>query len=164
MRLLGLPAEAIRDLAEGRTVAVDGVDVAWPEHDRRVLGYRRHALTLDPGAAPYLLHVLLDGATVAGRIGCHEGPREGAVEIGYAVVPEYRGRGVATAMVREFVDWLADRGMRTVRASVSPDNAASRALLDRFGFVEVGSHVDDEDGPELELELRISGSGPVAAR
>ena len=164
MRLLGLSGEAFRDLAEGRTVAVVGVAVAWPEHDRRVLGYRRHALTLDPGAAPYLLHVLLDGATVAGRIGCHEGPREGAVEIGYAVVPDYRGRGVATAVVGEFVDWLADRGVRTVRASVSPDNAASRALLDRFGFVEVGSHVDDEDGPELELELHISGSGPVAAR
>jgi len=47
---------------------------------------------------------------------------------------------------------------------VSPENAASRALLDRLGFVEVGSHVDDEDGPELELELHISGSGRVAAR
>jgi RimJ/RimL family protein N-acetyltransferase len=163
VRLLGLSAEAIGDLAEGRTVRVDGTDVAWPEHDRRVLGYRRHALTLDPGSAPYLLHVLLDGGTVAGRIGCHEGPREGTVEIGYAVAPEHRGRGVATAMVREFLDWLAARGVRTVRASVSPDNAASRALLDRLGFVEVGSHLDDEDGLELELELHISGSGPTAA-
>jgi RimJ/RimL family protein N-acetyltransferase len=164
VRLVALSAQAIRDLTEGRTATVDGVAIAWPEHDRRVLGYRRHALTLDPGAAPYLLHVLLDGATVAGRIGCHEGPRDGTVEIGYAVVPDYRGRGVATDMVREFVGWLAGQGVRTVRASVSPDNVASRALLDRFGFVEVGSHLDDEDGPELELELRISGSGPVAAR
>ena len=164
MRLLGLSAEAIRALADGRAATVDGVEVAWPEHDRRVLGYRRQALMLDPGAAPYLLHVLLDGATVAGRIGCHEGPQEGVVEIGYAVVPDYRRRGVATAMVREFVDWMAGQGVRTVRASVSPDNAASRALLDRFGFVEVGSHVDEEDGVELELELHISGSGPVAAR
>jgi len=164
VRLLGLSAETIRDLADGRAVLVDGVEVTWPEHDRRVLGYRRHALTLDPGAAPYLLHVLLDDATVAGRIGCHEGPQDGTVEIGYAVSPEYRGHGVATAMVREFVDWLAGQGVRTVRASVSQENAASRALLDRFGFVEVGSHLDDEDGPEVELELHISGAGPVAAR
>ena len=55
MRLLGLPAEAIRDLADGRVVSVERVEVAWPEHDRRVLGYRRHALTLDPGAAPQRL-------------------------------------------------------------------------------------------------------------
>ena len=163
MRLLALSAEVIGDLAEGRAVNVDGVVVAWPGHDRRVLGYRRHALTLDPGSAPYLLHVLLDGTTVAGRIGCHEGPQAGAVEIGYAVVPDYRGRGVATVMVREFVGWLAEQGVCTVRASVSPDNAASRALLARFGFVEVGSHLDDEDGLELELELHISGSGPAAA-
>ena len=162
MRLVALSGPAIRDLATGHSFTVDGVEAVWPDHDRRVLGYRREALTRDPGSAPYLLHVLLDGATVAGRIGCHEGPREGTVEIGYAVVPDYRGRGVATAMVREFVDWLAGQGVRRVRASVSPENAASRALLERFGFVEVGSHVDDEDGPELELELHISGSGPVA--
>jgi RimJ/RimL family protein N-acetyltransferase len=88
------------------------------------------------------------------------------VEIGYAVSPAYRGRGVATAMVREFLGWLAAHGVRTVRASVSPGNAASRALLARFGFVEVGSHVDDEDGVELELEADVpdvSAAGPAAA-
>ena len=166
MRLVGLSAQAIHELAGGRPVVVDGVEVVWPEHDRRVLGYRRRALTRDPGSAPYLLHVLLDDATVAGRIGCHERPRDGAVEIGYAVVPGYRGRGVATAMVREFLGWLAAHGVRTVRASVSPGNAASRAVLARFGFVEVGSHVDDEDGVELELEADVtdvSAAGPAPA-
>jgi len=169
MRLVGLSGRAIRDLAAGRTVTVDGVEVAWPDHDRRVLGYRRQALTDDPGSAPYLLHVLLDGTTVAGRIGCHEGARDGVVEIGYAVSPAYRGRGVGTALVREFLAWLAARGVRTVRASVSPGNAASRALLARFGFVEVGSHVDDEDGVELELQADlvdvadVSTAGPAAA-
>jgi RimJ/RimL family protein N-acetyltransferase len=164
VRLVGLSAQAIRDLAGGSPVTVDGVEVVWPEHDRRVLGYRRQALVHDPGSAPYLLHVLLEGATVVGRIGCHERPRGGVVEIGYAVVPGHRGRGVATAMVREFLDWLAARGVRTVRASVSPGNAASRAVLARFGFVEVGSHVDDEDGLELELEVDVSAAGPAAAR
>ena len=167
MRLVALSGPAIRDLATGHTFTVDGVEAVWPDHDRRVLGYRREALTRDPGSAPYLLHVLLDGATVAGRIGCHEGPRDGVVEIGYAVSPAYRGRGIATAMVREFLGWLAAHGVRTVRASVSPGNAASRALLARFGFVEVGSHVDDEDGVELELEADVpdvSAAGPAAAR
>ena len=159
MRLVGLSAQAIRDLAGGRPVTVDGVEVVWPEHDRRVLGYRRQALTRDPGSAPYLLHVLLDGPMLVGRIGCHERPRDGGVEIGYSVVPEHRGRGVATAMVREFLDWLAAQGVRTVRASVSPGNAASRAVLARFGFVQVGSHVDDEDGVELDLEVDVSAAG-----
>jgi GNAT superfamily N-acetyltransferase len=153
VRLVALSGQAIRDLATGHTFTVDGVEAVWPDHDRRVLGYRREALTRDPGSAPYLLHVLLDGATVAGQIG-------------YAVSPAYRGRGVATAMVREFLGWLAAHGVRTVRASVSPGNAASRALLARFGFVEVGSHVDDEDGVELELEAGVpdvSAAGPAAA-
>ncbi len=96
--------------------------------------------------------MLFSDGHLAGRIGGHEGPRDGLLEIGYYVSPEHRGRGLATGLVREFLAWLSTRGVQRVRASVSPDNAASLAVLAHFGFVEVGEHWDDEDGRELELE------------
>jgi RimJ/RimL family protein N-acetyltransferase len=157
MRLVRLDAGTVRALAAGSPVRVDGLLLDWPDEDRRVLRYRCEALDADPASAPYLLHVLLDdsapgGPRLAGRIGCHEGPRDGVLEIGYRVAPAYRGRGVATAMVGEFLAWLAPRGVRRVRAAVSPDNAASLGVLAHFGFAEVGDQWDDEDGPELLLE------------
>jgi len=161
--LAALDGQAIRALAAGEPILVDGAEVRWPDDDRRMLRYRVEALDLDPGCAPYLLHVLLDAGRVVARIGCHEGPHAGMVEIGYFVVPAFRGAGVATAVVAEFLEWLAAEGVERVRASVGSDNVASRALLDRFGFTQVGERWDDEDGLELVLErplgrpLRSSG-------
>jgi len=125
--------------------------VRWPDDDRRTLSYRAAALAADPSSAPYLLHVALDeeGALV-GRIGCHSAPdaaRE--VEIGYAVVAVARGLGVGGWMVDAFLGWLGDIGVRSVIASVRPDNEPSLAILRRRGFVEYGSQIDDEDGLEL---------------
>ena len=155
MRLVALDDAAIRALNSGSPVVVDGLQVRWPRADARVLRYRVEALDQDPGAGPYLLHVLLDGAEVAGRIGCHAAPVDGVVEIGYSVTAPHRGRGVATAMVSEFLGWLGARGVRRVRAAVGPENAASRAVLARFGFAEVAEHWDDEDGRELLLERAL---------
>jgi [ribosomal protein S5]-alanine N-acetyltransferase len=153
--LLALDADAIRAFAQGLRAHVGGVLVTWPEDDRRVLRYRLEALAADPASAPYLLHVLLDGAEVVARVGCHEAPHDGTVEIGYHVAPGWRGRGVGTAVVTEFLGWLADEGVRRVRAAVRPDNTASRALLERLGFTEHGEQWDDEDGRELVLETTL---------
>ena len=118
-------------------------------------------LEADPDSAPYLLHVLLDDPHLVGRIGCHEGPAHGVLEIGYYVSPAYRGHGVATDMVGRFLAWLAPRGVTRVRAAVSPDNAASRAVLAHFGFVEVGDQWDDEDGLELLYEVGLATGPPT---
>ncbi len=165
MRLVGLDADGIRALAAGSPVLVEGTLLDWPDEDRRVLRYRCEALDADPASAPYLLHALLDDSRpgsprLAGRIGCHEGPQDGVLEIGYRVDPAFRGRGVATAMVGDFLAWLAPRGVRRVRAAVSPDNAASLAVLAHFGFEEVGDQWDDEDGRELLFETDVV-DGPV---
>jgi ribosomal-protein-alanine N-acetyltransferase len=45
--------------------------------------------------------------------------------------------------------------VRTVRASISPDNAASLATIAGFGFVRVGEQWDDEDGLELLFEVAV---------
>jgi RimJ/RimL family protein N-acetyltransferase len=46
-----------------------------------------------------------------------------------------------------------EAGVRTVRVTISPDNAASLATISGFGFVEVGQQWDDEDGLELIFEV-----------
>ena len=46
----------------------------------------------------------------------------------------------------------AEHGALVLRASISPDNEASLALVRKAGFVEVGSQMDEIDGLELIFE------------
>lgn len=75
------------------------------------------------------------------------------VEVGYAIDPACRRRGYGRVTLAFLVDRAcAEPAVRTVRASVSPDNAASLALVAEHGFVRVGEQWDEEDGLELVLE------------
>ena len=159
LRLVPVTPHQLTRFAAGEPVPVTpGALVEWPHDDRRVLTYRLQALEAAPRAWNFLLHAALtaDGAFV-GRIGCHGGPDEGGeVEIGYYVVPAWRGRGVAGQMLDTFLYWLADQGVRGVKASVGPDNGASLRLLERRGFRHVGVQWDDEDGLELVYRRELS--------
>ena len=51
--------------------------------------------------------------------------------------------------------------VRRIRAGLAelfelPDNEPSLALVRRLGFEHTGQHWDEEDGEELEFELRIT--------
>src|SRR6478752_1695096 len=129
MTLRALDAATIRALHDTGRAPVDGVEIGWNDEDAHNLRHRIHALDVDADSAPYLVHVVLDGPVVAARIGCHDAPRDGLVEIGYFVAPRYRGAGLATAMVTEFLGWLADQDVERVRATIEPDNVASLALV-----------------------------------
>ena len=60
-------------------------------------------------------------------------------ELGYRVARQVAGRGVATATVRELCQIAAaEHGLRTLRAATSHQNAASRKVLVKAGFVPVG--------------------------
>jgi [ribosomal protein S5]-alanine N-acetyltransferase len=75
------------------------------------------------------------------------------VEVAYSVDPQFRRRGYATAMLRAALRWAADApDVAVVRASISPENAASLATLRPFGFERVGEQWDEEDGLELLFE------------
>ena len=155
IRLLALTADSMRALYAGRpdwaATQPELTALSWPDEDRRVLGYRVAALDHDPSCAPFLLHVVLgEGGRLLGRIGCHAGPDEsGEVEIGYFIKPSERGRGVAGQTVDQFLVWLQDNGVSCLRATARLDNEASIKILERRGFVEVGSQIDAEDGLEL---------------
>jgi len=93
--------------------------------------------------------------TAIGHLNFHAGPDDdGQVEIGYTLLPEFRGKGYAIEAVRAMFAWAAAvHAVRRFRASVAPDNERSLNLIGKLGFVHTGEQVDPEDGLELVYEL-----------
>ncbi len=117
--------------------------------------YRLDQIRADPASAPWLVRAVYGhpAQAVVGHAGFHGPPdARGMVEIGYSTVPEFRRRGYARAAVGELLEYATAHGARVVRATVSPENAASRALIGQYGFQHVGEQWDEEDGRELIFE------------
>jgi [ribosomal protein S5]-alanine N-acetyltransferase len=129
----------------------------WPQGMESVLRFRIAIAQQRPESLPLLLRAMVLRAEpdlVVGRIGFH-GPTDeaGMLEIGYEVFPEYRRRGYALEAVLAMFRWAqCDPAVRRFRATVSPDNLASRNLVAQIGFIEVGTQWDDEDGEETIFE------------
>jgi phosphinothricin acetyltransferase len=69
-------------------------------------------------------------------------PREcyaGVAEVSAYVGEEARGEGVGTALLRALIETSERGGIWTLETGVFPENAASLALLQRFGFRIVGT-------------------------
>lgn len=63
----------------------------------------------------------------------------GVVEHSVYVHPGHHGRGLASALLRAFIDSTETAGIWTVQSGVFPDNAASLRLHARAGFRTVGT-------------------------
>lgn len=101
-------------------------------------------------------HIVLDRLAV-GSIGCFGPPVDDEAEVGYGLVPDARGRGVATEALG-LLAAEADRVGVRLRASVAPDNAASLRVLARCGFTDLRGA--GEDG-ELVMVRRPRASEPL---
>ena len=92
------------------------------------------------GIEDFGFHLIVrrDDELVVGEIGFVGPPKEGAVMIGYAIVPEARRHGYATEAIAAVSDWaLAQPGVEKVQAQTLPDNEASIRALLRAGFTEI---------------------------
>ena len=122
-------------------------------------GYRIVQVREDPSTLRWLVRAVIDADThdIVGHAGFHGPPDEsGMVEIGYTIEPGFRRRGYARATVAALIDYAsADPAVTRVRASISPDNAASLATVRPFGFVQVGEQMDEIDGLELIFEIPV---------
>lgn len=78
----------------------------------------------------------------------HRGEVGLMIEMGYTIFEPHRRQGIATEAIEAFTDFAAREGVRWVRLSIAPGNAASLALAERFGAVKIGTQYDDRDGPE----------------
>lgn len=115
-----------------------------------------------PTDAPWITRFIVvpESTAPVGLAGFHGPPDDaGMVEVGYRVDPEHRRKGYARRSLETLLA-VAQRhpDVRVVRATISPDNAASRALIERYGFVEVGEQWDDEDGLEIIYEIAASAA------
>ena len=168
VEVLQLDATALRGLADGdlttanRTSPVPLTPYLAGEECRGVWEIRAVQIVEDPGSAAWITGVVWDPdrRLAVGRAGYHGPPDgDGMVEVGYSIDPQYRRQGYARAALRALIERARhEPGVRTFRATVSPDNAPSRDLVLSEGLVEVGEQWDDEDGLEIVYELSLSRS------
>lgn len=73
------------------------------------------------------------------------------LEVGYLIVPELEGRGLATEVTKGLVDYLSSvtPGLEKVVAFIDPRNGASRRVLEKCGFVVVGRTINNDAETEV---------------
>ncbi|MER7150604.1 GNAT family N-acetyltransferase [Streptomyces lydicus] len=100
---------------------------------------RYNALLAEQEAGICAFYVLVaEDGSVLGRFNLYD-LEDGTARLGYRVAERVAGCGVATATVRELCRMARTvHGLRTLRAAASHDNAASRKVLAKAGFVPVG--------------------------
>ncbi|MFI2714385.1 GNAT family N-acetyltransferase [Micromonospora sp. NPDC018662] len=84
---------------------------------------------------------ILDAATGALVGGCalvSDEPATGQAMLGYSLLPEARGRGLASRTVRLVAGWAFEVGVARLWAGTRPENVASQRVLERAGFRREG--------------------------
>jgi RimJ/RimL family protein N-acetyltransferase len=78
----------------------------------------------------------------------------GPAEPGFSVRPEWRRRGVASALINEAVVWAQAHELHKLSAHVFPENQPALAFLEKHGFREEGrlkAHVRRQSGEPRDL-------------
>ncbi len=128
-----------------------------------------------PETIPMLLHALRNGTppdwrphlvfdddgALVGTAGWKGAPVNGVAELGYAVAPSRRGRGIATAAVEVLIRRARRAGVRVVVAHTLPRDSASTTVLRRCAFVHVGEFLDPDEGPMWRWEVALRAAGEL---
>ena len=124
------------------------------------------ARMLHAGAAvmPWVGYLALEGSMrrAVGTCGFKGAPAaDRSVEIAYFTFPGEEGRGVATAMAEGLlrIARASARQVAVVRAHTLPGRSASCRVLEKVGFVHLGSIVEPEDGLVWRWEQPVSHDG-----
>jgi RimJ/RimL family protein N-acetyltransferase len=115
----------------------------FPARDREAFDAHWQRLLADESL---IKKTIVHEGDVAGNIGSWE--QDGQRLVGYWVGREFWGKGVATSALAEFVEEVTDRPLH---AWVATTNVGSIRVLEKCGFVQVGSRTTDVE--ELLYEL-----------
>jgi RimJ/RimL family protein N-acetyltransferase len=117
-------------------------------HRKRVAGVKD-----DPW---YFTIILGEGRPSAGEIGIwrSEAHSEALDEVGWMVLPDFQGRGIASSALGMLIERLRADGGRTERIHAFPGvtNGPSNALCRKFGF----EHLGESEVTFRERPLRVN--------
>lgn len=103
--------------------------------------------------------VALDGEQMVGYVGSQSVLGESDM-MNIAVHNDYRGRGIATALVEKLVVQLREKGNYQLTLEVRISNETAKKLYEKLGFLEVGRrpnyyHNPKEDALILRKEWEV---------
>ena len=103
--------------------------------------HRRYVAAVDSDAAHIFKVVLLAEGVPVGGVNFWERDWEGepVLEIGWGILPQYQGRGIASAAVAQAIEQARATSRRAaVHAFPSVDNAPSNGICRKLGFELLG--------------------------
>jgi RimJ/RimL family protein N-acetyltransferase len=122
------------------------------------IGFSYKYLKANPDARgwwTYLFIHVKDNALVG--LGGYKGRADesGMVEIGYAIIPPYRCKGLAAEAAGGLIDnAFSDTNIKRVDAHTLPDENASTRVLEKVGMANVGIAHDPDVGEVWHWSLR----------
>ncbi|MCB4437777.1 GNAT family N-acetyltransferase [Alteromonas sp. McT4-15] len=63
-------------------------------------------------------------------------------DLGFAMLPEARGKGLCREACTRVIQWAHEKGYHFLTAMTHPDNSASQRVLERVGFAKHGAYFD----------------------
>lgn len=144
-----LAAAEIKDEAEFARLLGALVTETWPPDNLRdVLDYfyalyKEHP-TWEGWLTWYAVRIDNDCPILCGGVGFKGPPdKRGMVEIGYSVLPEFQGQGLATEAVAGLVQWAKQQPeVREIEAETNTDNEASIRVLEKNSFICAGAGLE----------------------
>jgi RimJ/RimL family protein N-acetyltransferase len=113
-----------------------------PETDEQLRRRHERYVRLADSTEAFIYKVVLESTGEAvGGVNFWEREWQGkpVYEMGWAVLPEYQGRGIASATVKEAIEVARDTGSRdAIHAFPSVDNGPSNAICRKAGFQLMG--------------------------
>lgn len=162
-----LRASLAGDLSEAGGLLGLTLPGTWPDV-HGLLALRLAQLESEPALQPWLLRAigLRSSGDMVGYIGFHTAPgpaylqpwSPGGAEFGFTIFPPHRRRGYAREASLALMQWARDvHEVTSFVVTISPGNGPSLALAAALGFVRVGAHIDDVDGPEDVFIRNVAG-------
>jgi len=97
---------------------------------------------------------LAAGSVLVGGGGFLGPPKDGTVQMGYSVLPDFQRRGYATEIVRGLATWaFVQPGVEVIAAETEWVNPASVRVLERNGFRATGT-ASEAEGTRFELRTK----------
>lgn len=111
-------------------------DEEFSQYINRVTSWKEEETVPEGRVASTYLVAVIEGR-IAGRLSIRHRLNDflGLVggHIGYGVAPEFRGKGVATYMLKYGLEFMKERGEEKVFISCHSENEASRRIIEKCG-------------------------------